>query len=96
MTAPYTDNDKESDTFIRKFECDVDDGELVWHQDARTRRVTVLEGIGWKLQLDNQLPVELLPDCSYIIPKELHHRLLKGSGELIIEIKEKLHNEQSK
>lgn len=88
VVKPYTDRWVNHNTRIRRFNSNVNNEELVWHQDAHTRRVTVLEGIGWKLQLDNQLPVELLPDRSYTIPQELHHRLLKGSGELIVEIVE--------
>ena len=86
MVKPYTDRWLNDNTRTRVFSADVNSDELIWHQDARTRRVTVLEGIGWKLQLDNQLPVELLPDNSYTIPRELHHRLLKGTSELIVEI----------
>lgn len=89
MVKPYTDRWLNDNTKIRRFDSNISSNELVWHQDACTRRVTVLEGIGWKLQLDNQLPIDLLPDTSYTIPKELHHRLLKGAGELIVEIVEK-------
>ena len=89
MVKPYTDRYTDDCTRTRVFSSNMDSEELVWHQDAKTRRVTVLEGIGWKLQLDNQLPIDLLPDTSYTIPKELHHRLLKGAGELIVEIVEK-------
>ena len=30
--------------------------ELVWHQDAEDREIEVLEGKGWELQMDNELP----------------------------------------
>ena len=90
MVKTYTDCWLNDNTRIRRFDSNINNVELVWHQDAYTRRVTVLEGIGWKLQLDNQLPIDLLPDTSYTIPRELHHRLLKGCGELIIEIKEEI------
>ena len=88
MVKPYTDCFTSSNSRTRIFDGNTNSEELVWHQDAKTRRITVLEGIGWKLQLDNQLPVDLLPDCVYIIPAELHHRVIKGSGELVIEIVE--------
>ena len=88
MVRPYTDRLLNNNTRIRRFDNNVNSEELVWHQDDRTRRIVVLEGLGWKLQLDNQLPVDLLPDTSYTIPKELHHRLHKGAGELVIEIVE--------
>jgi len=85
---PYSDSDKESDTFVRKFADDLDDRELVWHRDRKDRFVKVMSGIGWKLQMDNQLPNELLPHHVYFIKKETYHRLIKGSGTLILEIKE--------
>lgn len=86
MINPYTDKFISHNTRIRTFSCDISNNELVWHQDAFTRQVTVLEGIGWKLQLDNQLPVDLLPNVTYTIPREIHHRLIKGNGELIVKI----------
>ena len=88
VVRPYTDRWLNDNTRIRRFDNNVNSEELVWHQDAKTRRITVLEGLGWKLQLDNCLPVDLLPDTSYTIPQELHHRLHKGLGELVIEIVE--------
>lgn len=88
MVNPYTDNDKEGDTFIRTFECGVDDGELVWHRDRKNRLVRVKSGIGWELQMDNELPVELIPHHIYYIEAKKFHRLIKGSGTLVLEIKE--------
>lgn len=88
VVKPYDDSDKEGDTFTRVFESTVEDRELVWHRDHNDRFVKVLSGIGWELQIDNQLPEELLPHHVYYIPKEKYHRLIKGSGNLVIEIKE--------
>ena len=85
---PYSDSDKESDTFTRIFECDIDDRELVWHRDMKNRLVKVKSGVGWQLQMDNELPVELLPHHVYYIEEKKYHRLIKGSGSLILEIKE--------
>ena len=42
------------------FSKDVDPMELVWHQDKEDREIEVLEGKGWKVQLDNKLPFELV------------------------------------
>ena len=45
---------------IRTFSKDVDPMELVWHQDSEDRDIEVLEGKGWELQMDNELPFELV------------------------------------
>ena len=58
MVKPYTQT-YDNGVIIRQFDEDVNDDELIWHRDKRTREITVLEGKDWKLQLDNQLPKEL-------------------------------------
>jgi len=52
------------------------------------RVLTDLEGKNWKIQLDNELPITLVSDTNYFIKKETYHRLLKGTGNLILKIKE--------
>ena len=88
MVNPYNDNDKEGDTFIRTFECGTEEEELVWHRDRGNRQVKVKSGIGWELQMDNELPVELIPHHIYWIEAKKFHRLIKGSGNLVLEIRE--------
>ena len=62
--------------------------ELVWHRDRQTRTVKVVEGIGWKFQMDNELPRELKRGDAFYIPKETYHRVIAGTGKLILEIEE--------
>ena len=81
MTNPYSDH-KGLDGLIRIFSQDVDESELIWHRDHRDRIVTVLEGSGWSVQLDDCMPVALLKGSRVKIPREVFHRLLKGSGDL--------------
>lgn len=73
-------------TVYRRFEGTVDESDLVWHRDANDRQIKVLEGKGWKLQLDNELPEELILGNSYFIQAEEYHRLVKGQGQLILEV----------
>ena len=75
----------ESDSIIRKFSQDIDPIELMWHRDLKNRSVKVLDGTGWKIQLENSLPKEF---TEITIPKLLWHRVIKGSGDLVLEIKE--------
>ena len=82
---PYTQS-YDNGLIIREFEEEIDNSELVWHRDRRTREVTVLEGAGWKLQLDNNIPVELERGKIYVIPEMEYHRLIKGTGKLVVKI----------
>jgi len=81
LVKPYIDD---GDT--RTFSSDVDSDELIWHRDKRNRQITIISGTGWKLQLDDKLPVELIQGKLYDIPKEVYHRVIKGTDDLIIKI----------
>ena len=74
--------------FTRVFKENVKDKQLIWHKDRKDRVVKVVWGTGWKLQYDDELPVELEPGRNYYIKKEEFHRLHKGNSELKLEIKE--------
>ena len=91
MVKPYTES-YDNGLIIRQFDEDVNDDELIWHRDKRTREITVLEGSGWQIQLDNQLPKELQRGRLYKIPKMEYHRLIKGTGKLVVKIWEEKHD----
>ena len=84
MNFPFEEN-KDEGVYIRKFSNSVDESELVWHRDKEDRIVESIGDTDWMIQLDNQLPISLT-DRVYI-PKEIYHRVIKGSGELIVKIK---------
>ena len=73
---------------IRTFSKDVEPMELVWHQDAEDREIEVLEGKGWELQMDNELPLELVSGDHIFITEGRIHRILKGTTDLKIKINE--------
>lgn len=87
MKYPFKQK-KSNGLLIREFNKDVDSDELVWHRDRDDRYVTVNRGRGWKLQLENQLPVSLSPGKTYFIPAKTYHRVLKGQSNLVVTIKE--------
>ena len=87
MKYPF-EQKKRNGLLIREFSKDVNSDELVWHRDREDRDVTVLEGSGWQLQMDNRLPVYLTPGKTYHIPRNTYHRVIKGSTDLLVEIKE--------
>lgn len=82
----YVDTNKVDNTFNRTFPKDISEKELVWHRDLETRIIKVVSGVDWKLQFDNELPIDLEIDKSYIIPKMTFHRILKGSDNLLLKI----------
>ena len=73
---------------IRTFSPDVDDYELKWHQDLTDRKVTIIESGGWSFQMEDELPNKLENAKQIFIPKLVWHRVIKGEGELIVEIEE--------
>ena len=87
---PFEDFEKDiyDNIFTRVFKESVEKEQLIWHKDKKDRVVKVIYGTGWKLQYDNQLPIELEPGQNYHIKKQEFHRLLKGNSELKLEIKE--------
>jgi len=89
MTNPYTDKEiiqeGTNDTYVlRTFNANVSEDELIWHRDHNNRKIQVLSGESWKLQLDDELPKNIEVGKEYYIPKGNYHRLLKGKGNLVI------------
>ena len=71
---------------IRTFSKDVDPMELVWHQDKEDRTIEILEGEGWAIQKDDELPLDVVKGDSIFIIKDQIHRVLKGTTDLKIKI----------
>ena len=78
---PYTDKNN-----IREFSSNVDELDLVWHQDKEDRLVEILEGEGWKFQRDNNIPVDMKIGDRIFIPEGEIHRIIKGTTNLKIKI----------
>ena len=87
MEKPYTDIETGLDYVIREFDKNIDPIELLWHRDDEQRLVEVIEcGQGWKMQMDDQLPVNLEPGVSIFILRHQWHRVIKGEGKLLVKI----------
>lgn len=72
----------------RLFKESTDNHELKWHFDKKDRKVKVVKSNDWELQMDNQLPIKLNEGDVITIPKGIYHRVIKGTGDLIVKIKE--------
>ena len=86
---PYNDIFPLENTFIRTFSENVNEEELIWHRDKKNREIKVMDGIGWFLKYDNQLPIQMIIGKTYYIKAEEYHRILRGKNNLTLEIKEK-------
>jgi quercetin dioxygenase-like cupin family protein len=86
MTNPYINTPITQTSVIREFSSEVDPMELIWHQDEEDRTIEILEGEGWQLQRDNELPLVLQEGDSIFIPMGQIHRVIKGNTNLKIQI----------
>ena len=86
MDFPFEEEKIDKYNFIRTFPADVDEMDLIWHADKENRIITVLEGNGWKFQFDEELPIEMTEGLSISIFKGIIHRVIKGHGQLKIEL----------
>ena len=71
---------------IRTFSKDLNKLELVWHQDTEDRHIEIIDGEGWSIQMDNQLPLVLSKGDRIFITEGQVHRVLKGKTDLKIKI----------
>jgi hypothetical protein len=82
---PYKET--ENGNIVRRtFSDNIPESELVWHRDHEDRVVLPLNENDWMVQFDNKLPTKLTVGEEYFIPKDTFHRVIKGSGELQVEI----------
>ena len=86
---PYNEVSNGDNTYIREFSRDTDSSEFIWHRDKEDRTVTVLEGVGWKFQRDNELPMTLKEGDIIHIKKHEYHRIIKGDTNLKISLLKK-------
>lgn len=89
MNEPYIDEHIGTNIWIRTFDLAiVDSDEYVWHRDTKDRTVMALEGVGWRIQMDNELPKLINTNNIFFIPKMEYHRLIVGKTTLKLKIEE--------
>jgi len=84
---PYAEEIGENGIIRRTFSENVDESELEWHRDIEDRVVKVINENDWMIQFDNELPRKININEEIRIPKETFHRVIKGSTDLVVEIK---------
>lgn len=83
---PYVEQKLSDNRILRTFPETIWEDDLVWHRDRTDRHVKVVSSNGWQLQMDNQIPKDLVIGETHFIPKETYHRLIKGINDLVVEI----------
>jgi hypothetical protein len=81
---PFKEKKTQNNISTREFSKDVNSEELIWHKDKEDRIVEVLQNNNWMFQMDNELPKIL--KGRILVPKETFHRVIKGDGNLIVQI----------
>ena len=87
MSLPFHEHTIDN-KIVRTFPVDVDELELVWHQDNKDRLVQILEPGGWSYQQENELPSKLEKGQRIFIPKLVWHRVLMGEEPMVVSIEE--------
>jgi hypothetical protein len=81
---PYKDLQVTDFYIIREFSQDIYPIELLWHRDKEDRIVESLKETDWQIQLENNLPIRI--NNPIFIPRGLYHRVIKGSGNIVLKI----------
>jgi hypothetical protein len=84
----YNDKILREGVFVRHFNKTAVLSESTWHRDQSTRLVEVLEGVGWQIQVDNHVPIQMKEGDVYRIPAAMWHRIIPGRDNLTVLIKE--------
>ena len=87
MEFPFTQETFDG-KILRTFSSEVNEDELKWHYDLKDRKIQIIKGDNWELQMDKELPEKLTPLKEYFIPKGVYHRVIKGNGDLVVLIEE--------
>jgi len=84
MILPFKEEKLDNNIFIREFSQDTDSSEFLWHRDKEDRLIEPIEETDWLFQLDDKLPQKI--EGQIFIPKEIFHRIIKGTGDLKIKL----------
>lgn len=86
-SLPFVETKLTTTMFKRQFSPETKE-EMVWHQDPEDRVILINSGVGWLFQIDNKLPIVLVPGQTLMIPKLVWHRLLvtEGATNLVVTI----------
>jgi len=85
LVEVYTD-DRQVGYFNRTITSNHSDTDYVWHRDHRDRKVVPIKSDGWYIQFDNEMPIKMEEGKEIFIEKNVYHRVIKGNGNLELQI----------
>ena len=56
---PYTEEQTDTNTYLRTFSAETPETDLIWHLDREDRVIEATHYTDWKFQFDDELPVSL-------------------------------------
>ena len=75
-------------TLVQRSFCEDSRDNLEWHRDKEDREIMLVEGDGWYIQMENELPRLMQKESLFKIPKEIWHRIINKNGtKLIINVR---------
>lgn len=83
MYKPFTE-EHISNYYVRTFSKDTLEEDLKWHWDEEDRLISPVKDTDWLFQFDNELPISI--NGEIFIEKGRFHRIIKGTGDLIIKV----------
>ena len=86
MVEVYKDDNRQMGSFYRTISVHHSDTDYVWHRDRRDRKVVPLQCEDWYIQFDNEMPIKMEEGKEIFIEKEVYHRVIKGKGDLKLQI----------
>jgi hypothetical protein len=81
---PFIQQQISNNIFIREFKQETDSEEFSWHRDKEDRIIESIGETDWMIQIDNELPKKI--EGKIFIPKEVYHRVIKGTGDLKVRL----------
>ena len=86
---PYIDHTTRDGSIIRLFDSNAKEDDLIWQKEEKDREITVLDGVGWKIQFKDKLPIELKKGQLYNVKAMEYHKLIRGVEGLTLRIWER-------
>jgi hypothetical protein len=91
MVVDFPFKEEHQDGFhIRTFSSDLSEIELKWHFDEEDRTVICEYETDWLFQIDDELPINIEKNTPIFIPEGTYHRIIKGTGDLVVKVKKHL------
>lgn len=88
IPKPFVDERISEGLWIRSFDPTEESHDYVWHRDREDRLIHVLDGEGWMVQFDNELPFFINKGDEFTVPRMVYHRIIPGTCTLRVKIDE--------